>query len=124
MHRTLPSILTSLLGSAAFCFSADTNAPGFRFHPELADMTNSIATPIVLTNSPLIGLSSLQVSNRFAQSFYWTTNNVARVDTGFRHLGPTDIWCRNLILGFAQDKVTRVEVRDQPCGCIYRTQKP
>ncbi len=119
------SLLTTavLLISSAAGSCADTNAPAFRFHPELADMTNLIGTPVVLTNSPLLGMTSLQLSNHFAKTgFHWKTNEVAIVATGYRqfphHPGYTYIWEREFILTFAYDRVTKVEVCDRPGGCV------
>ncbi len=64
--------------------SAGTNAPVSTIHPELSDMTHLTTTPVALTNSPLLGATVADVSNRFAKAgFYWQTNGVARVETGF-----------------------------------------
>ena len=121
MRSVLPLIIAVLLVSSALGSSVDTNAPAFRFHPELAEMTNHIAAPIVVTNSPLMGMPVLQVSNHFAKAgFYWKTNDVASVATGY-HRFPRHsdyIWERRFILTFAHGKVAKVEVCDQPGGCV------
>jgi len=126
MHRALPLTFVVLLTSTVFCLLADTNAPAFRFHPELADMSSRIATPIILTNSPLLGLPTLQVSNHFSQAgFYWKTNDVASVDTGYKRFPQHSdyIWSRRFVLTFARDKVTRVEVCDQPTDCVIMQER-
>jgi hypothetical protein len=110
-----------LLLTGRFLSLSDTNAPAFRFHPELASMTNRIQAPVVLTNSPLLGMRSLQVSNLFSKAgFYWKTNDLAVVNTGYRTFPRHSdyIWERRFMLVFARDRVTRVEVFDQPGACV------
>ncbi len=112
-------------GSSAF---ASTNAPASRFHPELADMVHVIEEPVVLTNSPLLGMSSLQVSNHFAKAgFHWRTNDVAVVNTGYARFphspGYHPIFTRMFALTFVKDKVIRVEVFDRPGGCVIIEQR-
>ena len=85
MHRLLLLSVVILHASSVLGLPADTNAPAFRFHPELAEMTNRFATTMVLTNSALSGMPFLQVSNHFCKTgFYLKTNSVAVADTGYR----------------------------------------
>jgi hypothetical protein len=98
------------------CLGQDTNAPMYRFHPELANFRN-ITTP-VLTNSPLLGLSKSEVSNQL-QSVNIGTNDTVEVRGFVRWPTHTDyIYYRCFLLSFTNDRVAKVEVIDRQGGCV------